>query len=184
MLYVLRSVSVSNCMWSRNSIKIHPSHDFRSKKWKKIKYIYLQTLETQSSSSSRSSRVRLFQWCGYFIGHISGKAARVEIKTYHHMNNWQVWYKIYCRVTLRGKKRSSSRCFMLHWLHKFSLNTECDCADLQADPNYVTVTLGVFNAVNSKSCICGSLIHHSTQHKSTALLCHVRHVGSPLYNSV
>jgi len=46
---------------------------------------------------------------------------------------------------------------MLHWLHNFSLNTDCDLGDSQADPSFVSVALDDFNTVKSRSCVCSSL---------------------------
>jgi len=42
---------------------------------------------------------------------------------------------------------------VLHWLHKDSVNTDCDCGDSQADPSCVSVALGELTGVKCKSCI-------------------------------
>ena len=56
-------------------------------------------------------------------------------------------------LLFQSNKRSSVRCHVLHWLQNASMNTECEYGDSQADPSFVSVTLGEFTAVKSMSCI-------------------------------
>jgi hypothetical protein len=101
--------------------------------------------------------------CGYFIPldtfvrHIAAEyAARFETNIYSQeiLSGVIVIYCVVTLWTLWGKYRWSVRYLMLHWLHKVWVNTDCDCGDSQADPPFVTVALGEFIGVKSRSCNC------------------------------
>ena len=58
---------------------------------------------------------------------------------------------------------------MLRWLHNVHVNTKCDCRDSQADPSFVSVALGEFTRMKSRSCVVVS----QRQFDSTEIDCAV-----------
>jgi hypothetical protein len=79
--------------------------------------------------------------------------------------------------------RWSVRCRMHCWLHKDNLITDCDCGDSQADPPFVSVTLGKISGMKSKFRKCSFLKTQFDSKEIDCFLCPVRIFGRPLYIS-